>query len=277
MEKLKKTFMYTWMYVVMAFVVIVCLFPLLWVVMSSFKTNGEILSSPFSLPTAISFEPYIRVLSTNNFALYGLNSLMIATVATVGSLLIYAMGAYAIAKFNFPGKNLLYVLFTITMLVPGHTKTQPIFSLVMALNLYDTKQGLMLVYLSGGMAMCMFVLRSAFAAIPKEMSEAATIDGAGFFRTFWQMHLPLAKSGMATTGILMFLGNWNEYYFAALLTSSAKNRTLPYALAFFNEAFAYDYTRMFAALTLIILPGLIIYVFSQEQVQMSVVSSGVKG
>ena len=274
---MKKTFLYTGIYIVLAFVVIVCLFPLLWIMMSSFKTNGQILSSPFSLPSAFSFAPYIRVLSTNNFALYGLNSLLISTIATFGSLIIYAMGAYVIAKYSFPGKNILYILFTITMLVPGHTKTQPIFSIVMNLNLYDTKQGLILVYLSGGMAMCMFVLRSAFAAIPKEMSEAATIDGAGFFRTFWQMHLPLAKSGLATAGILMFLGNWNEYYFAALLTSSAKNRTLPYALAFFNEAFAYDYTRMFAALTLIILPGLIIYVFSQEQVQMSIVSSGVKG
>jgi raffinose/stachyose/melibiose transport system permease protein len=277
MDKIKKAALNILTYSVLAFTVAVSIFPLLWVVMSSFKTNGEILSSPFSLPSGFNFEPYLRVLDTSNFAMYGFNSLVIAFTATFGSLVIYAMGAYVIAKYRFPGKSLFFALFTITMLVPGHTKTQPIFSLIMNLNLYDTKQGLILVYLSGGMAMSMFVLRSAFASIPKEMSEAATIDGAGFFRTFWQMHLPLAKSGLATAGIMMFLGNWNEYYFAALLTSSTKNRTLPYALAFFNEAFAYDYTRMFAALTLVILPGILIYIFSQEQVQMSVVSSGVKG
>ena len=89
--------------------------------------------------------------------------------------------------------------------------------------------------------------------------------------------MPLAKTGIFTAGILMFLGNWNEYYFAALLTSSARNRTLPVSLASFNQAFSYDYTRMFAALTLVVLPGIIIYMFAQEQVQASVAGSVVKG
>lgn len=265
------------MYLVMVFVVVVSLMPLLWVLMSSFKTNGAILSTPFSLPTALDFKPYLNVLSSSNFAMYGFNSLIISTIATLGSLLLYAMGAYVIAKYQFPGKNLFYLLFTLTMLVPGHTKTQPIVSIIMNLHLYDTKAGLVLVYLSGGIAMSMFVLRSAFVSIPHEMSEAATVDGAGFIRLFVQMHLPLVKTALSTAGILMFLGNWNEYYFAALLTASAKNRTLPYALAFFNESFAYDYTKMFAALTLVILPGILIFVFSQEQVQASLVSGSVKG
>jgi raffinose/stachyose/melibiose transport system permease protein len=277
MVKRKNVFVYFLMYVVLAFVIVVSVFPLLWVVMSSFKTNAAILSSPFSLPTGFDFEPYMRVLNVNNFAMYGFNSFVIATSATLISLFIYSLGAYVIAKYRFPGKNIFFALFTITMLVPGHTRTQPIFSIIMNLGLYDTRQGLILVYLSGGMAMSMFVMRAAFASIPKEMAEAATIDGSGFFRTFWQMHLPLAKSGLATAGILLFLGNWNEYYFAALLTISPRNRTLPYALAFFNEAFAYDYTRMFAALTLVIMPGIIVYIFSQEQVRMSIASGSVKG
>lgn len=125
--------------------------------------------------------------------------------------------------------------------------------------------------------MSMFVLRSAFNAVPNEIGESATIDGAGFFRTFIQMYLPLAKGGLATAGVLMFLGNWNEYYFASLLTSSASNRTLPYALAFFNETFAFNYTRMFAALTIVIIPGILVYIVAQEQVQMSVASGSVKG
>ena len=273
----KKAISMTLMYLVLFFVVIVSLFPLVWVVMSSFKTNAEILSSPFSLPAGFDFTPYATVLSSNNFLLYGTNSLLISTIATFGSLLMYSMGAYVIAKYAFWGRNIFFAVFTLTLLVPGHTKTQPIFSLIANLNLYDTKQGLILVYLSSGLAMCMFLLRSAFAAVPKEMTEAATIDGAGFFRIFAQMHLPLVKGGLATAGILLFLGNWNEYFYAMLLTSSQKNRTLPYALAFFNESFAYNYTRMFAALTLVIMPGIIIYVIAQEQVKMSLTSGSVKG
>lgn len=264
-------------YLVLAFTVVVSVFPILWVIMSSFKSNGAILTSPFSLPDTWNFDAYYAVMNQYNLIEYFFNSLLISLVPTFLSLLFFAMGAYVIAKYEFPGKNLFYGLFTLTLLVPGHTRTQPIFSLIMNLNLYDTKTGLILVYLSGGLAMSMFVLRSAFIAIPSSLNEAANIDGAGFFRTFWQINLPLAKAGLSTAGVMMFLGNWNEYYYASLLTSSASNRTLPVALSFFNQAFSYDYTRMFAALTIVVLPGIIVYMFAQEQVTASLASTGVKG
>ncbi|MDO5022067.1 MAG: carbohydrate ABC transporter permease [Eubacteriales bacterium] len=265
------------MYLTLIFTVIISVYPILWVIQSSFKSNAAILSSPFSLPDTYNFDAYTSVLNQYSFGTYGLNSLVISTVSTAVSLFIFSMSAYVFAKFRFPLKNFIYVLFTITLLVPGHTKTQPIFSLIMNLNLYDTKTGLMLVYLSGGIAMSLFVLRSTFMSIPMELNEAADIDGAGFMRTFFQINMPLAKNGLTTAGILMFLGNWNEYYFAALLTSSPQNRTLPVALGFFNQAFSYDYTRMFAALTLVVMPGIIVYMFAQSQVQASIASSGIKG
>lgn len=265
------------MYLVLIFTVLVSAYPILWVIFSSFKSNAAILSSPFSLPDTFNFDAYTSVLNQYSFGLYGANSLLIASVSTLLSLLIFSMSAYVFAKYRFPFKNFIYVLFTITLLVPGHTKTQPIFSLIMNLNLYDTKAGLGLVYLSGGIAMSLFVLRATFMGVPMELNEAASIDGSGFLRTFAQINLPLATNGLATAGILMFLGNWNEYYFAALLTSSPANRTLPVALGFFNQAFSYDYTRMFAALTLVILPGIIIYMFAQNQVQASIASTGIKG
>jgi raffinose/stachyose/melibiose transport system permease protein len=274
---LEKTIFYVLVYILFAFVAAVSIGPLIWVVFSSFKTNAEILTEPFALPRKIDFGPYISVIKGNNFLRYAMNSIIISTTATAGSLIMYAMGAYVFARFNFPFKNILFTLFVLTMLVPGHTKTQPIFYIIMKLNLYSTRTGITLVYLSGGIAMSLFVMRSAFMAIPKEMSEAAVIDGVGFFRNFWQMHVPLAKNGLATAGILMFLGNWNEYFYASLLSASAASRTLPYALAFFTEAYSYDYTKMFAALTLIILPGIIIYAVSQEQVQVSISSGSVKG
>lgn len=187
------------------------------------------------------------------------------------------IGEHILAKFEFPGRKLLFALFTITLLVPSHSKTQPIFSLIMKLNLYDSIWGVTLVYLSAGMAMSIFVLKAGFMAIPKSLDEAATLDGASFFRTFWTINLPLAKSALATAGILMFLGNWNEYYFASLLTVSDSQRTLPIALAFFTSEFSYNYTQLFAALTIVILPGIILYALAQDQVQASVAASGVKG
>lgn len=264
-------------YIIMLFTVVVSIFPIIWVLISSFKTNGQILTNPFSLPTKIDFGAYYSVLSQSNFPLYTFNSFFIAIISTVVSVIIYSMAGYVFAKYDFKGKNILYTLFIITLLVPGQAKAQPIFSLIIHFNLYDTKSALILVYISIGMAMSLFILKSSFMSIPKEFSESAWMDGAGFIRTFFSINLPLAKSGIATAGILMFLNNYNEYFFSMLLTSSANTRTLPLALSFFTEEYSYNYTNMFAAIIMIILPGIIIYAFSQEQVTNSIVSSGIKG
>lgn len=264
-------------YAVMLFTIAVSVFPIIWVVMSAFKTNAQILSNPFELPTQINFDAFVYIFEKYNFVRYFGNSLLICIVSTAISLVIFAMGGYVIAKYNFPGKNVMFALFTITLLVPAQSKAQPIFSLVTDLNLYDNIWGVTLVYLSMGLAMSMFILKATFMAIPKSLDEAASLEGAGFFTTFWKINFPLAKSGLATAGILMFLNNWNEYFYASLLTSSDENRTLPLALQFFTESFSYDYTKLFAALTVVVLPGIILYIFAQEQVQASVAATGVKG
>ena len=154
---------------------------------------------------------------------------------------------------------------------------QPLFSLVMRLGLYDNIWGVALVYVSMGLAISTFILRPAFMSIPKSLDEAAILEGANFFTVFLKINLPLAKGGLTTAGILMFLGNWNEYFYASILTSSDNTRTLPLALQFFTEAFSYNYTRLFAALSVVILPGIILYIIAQEQIQTSVASSGIKG
>ena len=265
------------LYLVEAFVIVLSVFPILWVAMSSFKTNGEILTSPLALPTSFSLATYAELFEKYSFPTYFFNSLLAAGISTLVSLIFYAMGAYVIAKFRFPGRTLLFVLFTITLLVPSHSKTQPIFTLIMNLGLYDSIWGVTLVYLSAGMAMSIFVLKAGFMAVPKSLDEAAALDGASFPCTFWRINLPLTKGALSTAGILMFLGNWNEYYFASLLTVSDTQRTLPIALAFFTSEFSYNYTQLFAALTIVVLPGILLYAVAQEQVQASVAASGIKG
>ncbi|MGM9974328.1 MAG: carbohydrate ABC transporter permease [Clostridiaceae bacterium] len=277
MKITKKILVNIFIYGVLIFTVAVSILPIIWIIISSFKTNAQILSSPFSLPENITFGAFTYLFEEYNFLRYTLNSFLASVSSTVVSLVIYSMGAYVIAKYNFPGKNLFYALFTITLLVPAQSKAQPIFSLITRLDLYDNIWGLSLVYVSAGMALSMFILKNTFMSIPKSLDEAAAIEGAGFFRTFFNINIPLAKSGLSTAGILMFLNNWNEYFYAALLTSSDRNRTLPIALQFFNEAFSYDYTKLFAALTVVVIPGIIIYTLAQEQVQQSVAASGIKG
>ena len=265
------------MHAVMLFTVIVSVFPIFWVIMSSFKTNGEILGGPFTLPSHINFDAYVYLFEKYKFLVYTLNSVVVSVVPTMLSLLFFTMGAYVIAKYQFRGKALFYALFTITLLVPAHSRTQPIFSLISNMGLYNTKTGLMLVYLSSGMAMSMFILKAGFQSIPDELSEAARLDGANFLQVFWKVNLPLAKNGLATAGVLMFLANWNEFYYANLLITSPENRTLPVITILFNSMFAYNYTNTFAALTVVVIPGIIIYAFAQKQVQQGIAASAVKG
>ncbi len=279
MQTIGKAFSGIIKYTVMLFVIAISVFPLAWVILSSFKTNSEILSGALTMPSGIQvgIEAYQYLFQRYNFLLYFQNSLLVSLIPTLLSLLFFSMAAYVLGKYQFPGRTLLFLLFTVTMLVPGHSKAQPIFSLINRLGLYDTLVGVGLVYLGNGIAMSIFVLRAAFMAIPKELDEAARIDGAGFLRTFFQINLPLAKSGFATAGVLMFLGNWNEYFYAALMTSSERYRTLPIALQFFNQSLSYDYTKLFAALTVVIVPAIIFYAIFQEQVQESIASTGLKG
>lgn len=264
-------------YLILIFTVFISVFPILWVIMSSFKSNKLILGSPFALPDSFGFEAYIDVLTHYSFITYLKNSLWIATISTILGLIIYSLSSYVFAKFEFKGKNIIYSLFIITLLVPVHAKAQPIFSLIMKLGLYDTKAGLTFVYTSFGLALSLFILKNSFSIIPKSLDEAAFLDGANFWQVFVLVNLPLVKSGLATAGILMFLNSWNEYFYAIMLTTNQTNRTIPVALSFFNEAFSYNYTRMFAAITIAVLPGIVIYAIAQEQVLKSVASSGVKG
>lgn len=279
MYMLKKSTKLCILYGIQSFVITLSILPILWVTLSSFKTNSQILSGSFVMPSDIrtAVDIYTYLFEKYNFLGYFWNSLWISAISTFISLVCFAMAAYVLAKYRFYGRNLIFLLFTITILVPGHAKAQPIFSLINSMHLYDTKTGLILVYLGSGIAMSIFILRSTFMAIPKELDEAAWIDGANFWQIFFQINLPLAKSGLSTAGILMFLGNWNEYFYASLLTASEKNRTLPVALQFFNQSLTYDYTKMFAALTIVIVPAVLVYCLVQEQVQESVAASGLKG
>ncbi len=264
-------------YSVMLFTIGVSVLPILWIIMGSFKTNEQIINGPFILPSAINFNAYIYLFTQYNFLIYTFNSVVCSFTPTIVALIFFTMGAYAIAKYDFPGKNIFYTLFVITMLVPAYSRTQPIFSLIIHLNLYDTRAGLMLVYLSTGMAVSVFILKANFQSIPKELNEAATLDGANFFQTFWQVNLPLAKNGLATAGVLMFLSNWNEFYYANLLIVTTSNMTLPVVTILFNSMFNYNYTNTFAALTMVVIPGIIFYALAQKQVQASLISSAVKG
>lgn len=264
-------------YLFMALCVLVALFPIVWVVLSSFKTNREILSNGLQLPSAFSFSGYKQALEMAPILKFFVNSLIVSFASTALNVFILAMAGYVFAKKKFRFKNLIFGILSLSMVIPSTALMSPVYTVITKLHLYDTKMALILVYTALSMPISLMILRSAFAAIPTELEEAAYIDGAGFFRTFWQVMMPCAKGGLASAAVLAFLESWNEFTFALLLTSSTSTRTLPLSLSYFTSQFSFNYTAMFAAITIAVLPSIIVFSIFQEQVCSSLTAGSVKG
>ena len=264
-------------YLFMALCVLVALFPIVWVVLSSFKTNREILSNGLQLPSTFSFSGYKQALEMAPILKFFVNSLIVSFASTALNVFILAMAGYVFAKKKFRFKNPIFGILSLSMVIPSTALMSPVYTVITKLHLYDTKMALILVYTALNMPISLMILRSAFAAIPTELEEAAYIDGAGFFRTFWQVMMPCAKGGLASAAVLAFLGSWNEFTFALLLTSSTSTRTLPLSLSYFTSQFSFNYTAMFAAITIAVLPSIIVFSIFQEQVCSSLTAGSVKG
>lgn len=256
---------------------LVALFPIVWVIMSSFKTNAEILSSGIGLPSSLNPDGYIAALTISPILKYFANSVVITVITTVLNVLFLAMAAYVFARSRFRGKNLLYFILSLSLVVPTTALLQPVYSVVNTMGLYDTKMGLILVYTAINMPMSLLILRGTFQSIPRALEEAAYLDGAGFLRTFFQIMLPCAKGGLTSAAVLTFLNSWNEFTFALMLTNGQDARTLPLSLSYFTAQFSFNYTAMFAAVTIAVIPSIVVFAVFQEQVVSSLTAGSVKG
>jgi len=264
-------------YIVMVFIVIISLFPIIWLVISSFKTNIEILESAFSWPQTPSWTGYAQAIEISKIQYRYITSLIVSCSATSLALLVFSMAGYVLGRFRFKGRGLIFGVLISSMLVPSEAMIQPIYQMAFILNIYDTKFILILVYTAFAMATCLFLLRNSFTDIPKELEEAAYLEGASFNRTFLSVMLPLAKPALMSAAVLTFINCWNELLYAMLLTSRESNRTLPLMVKYFTSSFSFNYPAMFAALVMYIAPSVFIYIVLQEQVMSSMVTGAIKG
>lgn len=262
---------------VILFVTITSLAPMVWVLISSFKTNRQVLDSALSLPSSLSLDSYRDVLSQSRFELFFFNTLVVSVGATVLAVAVFGMAAYVLARFQFRGRGAIYAMIISTILISLIPLQQPILRTVRELGLHDTLWGLMLVNTARGMPIVIFVMHGFFKSMPREIEEAAIVDGANFVQVYLRVMLPLARPAAAASGVLVFLNSWNDFLFALLLTQSEETRTLSYALRFFVSTFSYNFPTLFAAIVLTLLPSIVIYVLLQEQVQKSLGGGAVKG
>lgn len=262
-------------YLFVATIIVISTVPAIWVLMSSFKTNMEIFDSAFKLPGSFNFNNYLAVFRGAPMGRFYINSVIVSIFGTLINLFALGAAAYVFAFFDFKLKNVLMVLFSLTLLVPVTALMLPLYLTITRIGLYNQLLGVILVYAGIGIPVTLYLLRSYFQSIPKTIAESAYIDGAGFLRTYLRIILPIAKPGFATAGIIQFLLCWNEFVLVLLLTSGYQKRTLPVAISYFTAMFSANYGAVFAATTITIVPTIIVFIILQERVISSLAEGAV--
>lgn len=260
-------------YIVMLFVLFISLYPIVWVFVSSFKSRP----GGIGLPEEWVFDGYITIFTKLNIVQYFLNSILIAATSTAISVAIVAMSAYVSARMEFRGKGLVTAMFATTLFIPSISISFPIYRLLGELNLKDSRIGVIFIYSGLGIAVTYFIIRSYLLSIPKEMEEAARMDGCGYTATFFRIIVPIARPGLATAAIMVFLNNWNEFYFASLLLKSKEKMTIPALLGQFTTAYSKNLNGMFSAIIVAVIPTIIIFCLLSETFVKSLTAGAVKG
>lgn len=251
---------------------IVVVVPLLWTVMSSFKTSSEIFASPFSLPTNWNFDNYVNAWTTAGIGSFFLNSIVVVFGALFVTMLFGSMCAYVLARFRFFGSRAIYYLMLAGLTFPVFLAIVPLFFVLQSLGLLNSLPGLILTYAAFAFPFTVFFLFSFFKSLPVSIAEAAAIDGAGEWRTFFQVMLPMARPGLATVAILNFVGLWNQFLLPVALNSNPQNYVLTQGMASFaaQAGYSVDFGALFAASVITVVPVLIVYLIFQRQLQGSV-------
>lgn len=248
---------------------ILVVLPLLWAALTAFKSDQEIFTSPWSLPTTWRFENFARAWTVGNIGTYFVNSLIVVVCATALVMLLGAMTAYVIARYSFPGRDVLYYAFVAGMAFPIILVLVPLFLVVRNLGLLNTYPGLILVYTAYALPFTVFFLVGFFRTLPGSLIEAALLDGCSHAGVFFRIMLPLAKPGIISVGIFNFLGLWNQYMLPLVLNADPQRYVLSQGLAVLaaNQGYRSDWSALFAGLVIAILPVLAVYVVFQRRIQ----------
>jgi raffinose/stachyose/melibiose transport system permease protein len=242
------------------------LVPLLLMVASSFRSNSDLITNPLGAPWPLSIESYREAWTTGNFATYFLNSLLVTCGAVLLSTAVSTMAAYALARVRSRAFRALEALFLSGLMLPIHLAILPIFYLFDGLGLIDSRLGLALMYGAAGVPFSVFVLTTFFRQLPGELEEAAALDGASSWQTFWRIMVPMVRPALATVAVFRFVPIWNDFLFPLVLLRKESKYTLPVGLTTFFGENATNYSAVFAGLVITTIPLIVLFLLATKQI-----------
>jgi multiple sugar transport system permease protein len=279
------------LYVVLAAIALLYFVPFFWSVSTSLKTIPESVQGFDLLPDDPTLDAYREVLGQRNFARYTANSAIVATSVTLITLVLSTLGGYAFARLRFPGREVLFMLVLATLMIPDQLRLVPVFQILVDFphtawnpdfpgfhtNLIGTYRGYIGFGTSIALATNLFLMRQYFLTIPKDYEEAAKLDGAGYFKTYWRVMLPLAGPALAAVTILTFQGIWNDFFWQLTILQDESRYTLPVAISAFVQQYKTLWPQLMAGSVIAIAPIAFIYILFQRYFIAGVTAAGVKG
>ncbi len=262
-------------YIVVLFSVLFFTFPVLWLALTSFKPAKELFE--ISLPSRLTFENYVSVMQDYQIGAFFRNSVVISFTVTFFTVLIGALGAYAFARFTFPGRHLSLFSVLVLRMIPGISLTIPLYLVVSRLGAMDTVQAVIVTQLALVLPQAVWILEGFFRGLPIELEEAALVDGCSRLEALYKIVIPISGPGLAVTGIFTFLLSWNDFALPLVLTSSPNAQTLPVALSQMSLLYGIRWDQMSAASMMYIVPTILIAIFLSRYVVQGLTAGAVKG
>ncbi len=280
-EQRRKVFLRSFLlYVFLIIGAITMLAPFLWMITTSLKHPGEVFSylKPWWydwIPTSFVWQNYVKAAQVVPFVRFYMNSIFVTVVTTFGQVTTSALSAYAFARLRFPGRDKIFFAYLATMMIPGAVTMIPVFMLLQSLGWIDTYKAVILppIFTAYGT----FMLRQFFLTLPKDLEDAAKIDGCSYFGIFWRILLPLSKPALATLTTFTFMGNWMSFMWPLIVLNSHEKFTLPVGLAYFQSLHNTDWTLLMAGSLMMIFPILLLFIFNQRYFVEGIKLSGIKG
>lgn len=267
----------TLIHLLLAVLCIINIIPILWMIVGSFKSEEDFAVNPLGLPKQWNFSNYASAWKVAHLGTYFWNSVVVTAGAIVLTVLLGALTSYFLSRFEYRLRGWVYGLFVIGMTIPIHATLVPIFILMKKIGLLNSHLSLVLPYTAFHLSITVFILVGFMKVFPKDIEESAIMDGAGIYRIFWSIILPMTRPALATVIIINFIYNWNEFLFALVLINKAALKTLPLGLANFAGTETRFQTLQMAALTMALLPLLAFYLAMEKQLVQGMTAGAVKG
>lgn len=261
---------------VLIFFTATCVFPVIWLIYSSFKTNAEFAESIIKLPASLNFDHYLRILNGGDMMKYLVNSLRTTMISLALIVVFGYIIGYFLARYTFKGSKALNILYTLGLLIPIHAIIVPMYIQFNQAGLSDKWYTLIIPYVSFGLPIAVFLVASYVRSIPREMEEAAALDGCSFTRTLFLIIMPMCRPVLTTAAIIQFFTCWNEFIFALILVNE-KYMTIPVGMTMFKGQFTAEYPVMMTTMVIGMLPALIIYLAFSKHIIKGMVAGAVKG